>query len=139
MYDHTFCKLANYQIGHQATHKVCCRPGDCICSLQSSSGVCVGTYGLTYSLYHPRGCSLLVMTSTIFFNMKCTYLIIGHMWVCVCVVDTWSQQGHPVSRILSKFANHQIRHQVTHKVGCQPGDCIWSLELPQGFVWVCMG
>ena len=24
----------------------------------------------------------------------------------------------------SKFANHQIRHQATHKVGCQPGDCI---------------
>ena len=27
----------------------------------------------------------------------------------------------------SKLANHQIRHQVTHKVGCQHGDCIWSL------------
>ena len=35
-----------------------------------------------------------------------------------------------------KLANHQTRHQATHKVGCQPGDCIWSLNLPQGFVWV---
>ena len=24
----------------------------------------------------------------------------------------------------SKLANHQSRHQATHKVGCQPGDCI---------------
>ena len=66
-----------------------------------------------------------------------------------------------------KSANHQIRHQATHKVGCQPGDCTWSLGLnifyssqdmindqteqkamfsplhghfylPPGFVWVCM-
>ena len=28
----------------------------------------------------------------------------------------------------SKLAIHQIRHQATHKVGCQPGDCIWSLQ-----------
>ena len=27
----------------------------------------------------------------------------------------------------SKLAKHQIRHQATHTVGCQPGDCIWSL------------
>ena len=27
----------------------------CIWSLQSSSGLCVGKYGLTYSLYHPEG------------------------------------------------------------------------------------
>ena len=27
----------------------------------------------------------------------------------------------------SKCANHQARHQDTHQVGCQPGDCIWSL------------
>ena len=32
-----------------------CQPGDCIWSLHSSSGVCVGMYGLTYSLYHPQG------------------------------------------------------------------------------------
>ena len=52
----------------------------------------------------------------------------------------------------SKLANHQIRHQAAHKVGCQSGDCIWliysslglcvSLEfaygqfnLPHGFVF----
>ena len=27
----------------------------------------------------------------------------------------------------STLANHQIKHQATHKVGCQPGDCIWSI------------
>ena len=27
----------------------------------------------------------------------------------------------------SKLANHQIKHQATHKVGCQPGDCRWPL------------
>ena len=32
------------------SHIVGCQPGDCIWSLQCSSGVCVGTYGLTYSL-----------------------------------------------------------------------------------------
>ena len=26
----------------------------------------------------------------------------------------------------SKLANHQIRHQDSHKVGCQPGDCAGS-------------
>ena len=36
----------------------------------------------------------------------------------------------------SELANHQIRHQATHKVGCQPGDCIWLL---QSSSWVCMG
>ena len=49
------CLLTNHQIRHQAAHKVDCQPGDCIWSLQSSSWICVGIYGLTYSLYHPRG------------------------------------------------------------------------------------
>ena len=31
MYDHTFSKLANHQIKREATHKVGCQPGDCIC------------------------------------------------------------------------------------------------------------
>ena len=34
-------------------HKVGCQPGDCVWSFYSSSEVCVGMYGLTYSLYHP--------------------------------------------------------------------------------------
>ena len=38
----------------------------------------------------------------------------------------------------SKLANHPLGHQATRKVGCQPGDCRWPLNLPQGFVWVCM-
>ena len=42
MYGHTFSKLAYHQLKHQATHKVGCQPGS------SSSGVCVGMYGLAY-------------------------------------------------------------------------------------------
>ena len=50
----TLSRLTNHQIRHQAANKVGCQPGDCIWSLQSSSGVCVGIYWLTYSLYHPE-------------------------------------------------------------------------------------
>ena len=35
-----------------------------------------------------------------------------------------------------ELANHQIRHQATHKVGCQPGDCIWLFKFSSG---VCVG
>ena len=51
-----FLWLQYQQIRNQATRtcKVGCQPGDCIWPL-SSSGVCVGIYGLTYSLYHPQG------------------------------------------------------------------------------------
>ena len=34
--------------------------------------------------------------------------------------------------IFSEFATHQIRHQATHEMGCQPGDCIWSLQYSFG-------
>ena len=54
MDDHIFSKLADHQNIHQTTFKVGCRPGDCIKSLWFSSGVYVGMYGLTYSLYHPE-------------------------------------------------------------------------------------
>ena len=36
-------------------------------------------------------------------------------------------------------ANQQIRHQATHKVGCQPGDFAYDhFNIPPGFVWVYM-
>ena len=38
----------------------------------------------------------------------------------------------------SVLANHQVRHQATHNVGCQPGDCRGPVNLPQGFVWTCI-
>ena len=40
-----------------------------------------------------------------------------------------------------KLVNHQIiRHQATHKVGCQPGDFAYGhFNIPLGFVWVYMG
>ena len=63
MYDHTFSRLANHQVRHQATHKVGCHPGDCIWSLKSFSGVCVGMYGLTCSVYHPRGAKISLFNS----------------------------------------------------------------------------
>ena len=50
-----FSKLANNQIRHQATHRVDCQPGDSYGHTKSSSGVCVGMYVLTYSLYRPEG------------------------------------------------------------------------------------
>ena len=47
MYDHNFSKPANHPTRLQPTHKVGCRPGDCIWPFQSSSGVCVAMYELT--------------------------------------------------------------------------------------------
>ena len=41
--------------------------------------------------------------------------------------------------LFAMLANHQIRYQLTHKVGHQPGDCRWPLCFPHVFVWVCMG
>ena len=57
MYDHTFFLTCNCQIRYQATHKMGCQPGVCIWSLQYSSEVWVGIYGLTYSLMTPEGTS----------------------------------------------------------------------------------
>ena len=37
----------------------------------------------------------------------------------------------------SKLTIHHIRHQATHKVGCLPSDCIWSLYSSSG-VCVCI-
>ena len=51
--------------------------------------------------------------------------------------DTWSRTfGVMYDHTFSKLANHQIRHQVTYKVGGRSSDCIWSFILPYGF---CMG
>ena len=41
-------------------------------------------------------------------------------------------------RTFSKLANHQIRHQATHKVSGQLVIAHGHFNLPQGFVWVCM-
>ena len=39
----------------------------------------------------------------------------------------------------SKFANPQIRHQATHKVGCSFMIAYDHFNLPQGFAWIYMG
>ena len=50
---------------------------------------------------------------------------------------------HPFSErtfcviLFSMLANHQVKHQATQKVGCQPSDCRWPLILPQ-VLWVSM-
>ena len=49
-------------------------------------------------------------------------------------------QCHVWPYFLEARANQQIRHQATHKVGCQPGDFAYChFNLPPGFVWVYMG
>ena len=126
-----FINNANQQIRHQATHKVGCQPGDfCIWSLQSSSGVCVGIYGLTYSLYHPRDINgPLNMLIFQIFHTRNKHIVL--FWVgYVSFNDTWSQKEQfsvMYDHVFLKLANHQIRNQATHKVGCQPGGFIWSL------------
>ena len=58
MYNHTFYKLANQPIRHQATHNVGCQPGDFAYghfNLPQEFVWVYNVYGLTYSLYHPRG------------------------------------------------------------------------------------
>ena len=52
--------LANHQSRHKAASKMGCQPGDSswIGLLWYTSGVCVVIYRLSYSLYHPWGCSV---------------------------------------------------------------------------------
>ena len=83
MHDHTSSKLANHQIRHQATHKVGCRPGDCIWSLQSSSGVCTGMKELTYSLYHPRGEQVIQIINDTDVNDKVFHLF---LWMVITIM-----------------------------------------------------
>ena len=59
---------------------------------------------------------------------SCSTLI--KMGLCLCCLMTSGLSKDIQCHVIvyfSKLANHQIRHQVTHKVVCQPGDCIWSL------------
>ena len=48
--------------------------------------------------------------------------------------DTLSQKGHSVSCMTILFENLQITRSDIwpHKVGRQPGDCIWSLFASSG-------
>ena len=54
MYDHTFYKLANHEIDHQATHKVCCQPSDFL-HFSLPLGfvwVCIGLSGWFVNVYY---------------------------------------------------------------------------------------
>ena len=41
-------------------------------------------------------------------------------------LDSVNTFGVMYDHTFSKLANNQIRHYSTQKMGCQPGDCIWS-------------
>ena len=60
------------------------------------------------------------------------YKAIIRMSICLVRVVLWHLVSERIFGVMydhtcSELANHQIRHQATHKVGCLPGDCIWSL------------
>ena len=59
----------------------------------------------------------------------------GLVLCCLMTPGLSKDIGCRVWSYFSKLANHQIRHQATHKVSCQPGDCIWSFQYSFG-VWV---
>ena len=59
------------------------------------------------------------------------------VWFCLCCLMTPDLRKdvrcHVWPCIFFKtLANSQIRHQATHKMGCQPGVCIWSLQYSSG-------
>ena len=88
-----YSKLANHQIRHQATHKVGYLPGDCIRSFWPSSVVCVGVYGLTYSLYRPKGKGekKLVLQKYLYYDNL--FGICGHIQLSAKVpMSQWSIQ-----------------------------------------------
>ena len=64
-----------------------CQPGDCIWSLQFSSEVCVGIYGITYSLYHPEGEQWTRTSYSVVF-------IVSKLWTRAKSVNTKSIQAN---------------------------------------------
>ena len=51
---YSFLCLQNYRIRHQPMHNIGCQPSDCRWQIVICR-VCLGMYGLTYSLYYPEG------------------------------------------------------------------------------------
>ena len=52
------------------------------------------------------------------------------VWLGLCCLITPGLSnirtfGVMYDNMFHKLPNHQIRHQATYKVDCQPGDCIW--------------
>ena len=47
-------------------------------------------------------------------------------WFFLMTTDLSKEFGVIYDHAFSKIANHQIRHETTHKVGCQFGDSLWS-------------
>ena len=43
---------------------------------------------------------------------------------CLMMPGSVRTFGVMYDHIFPKLANHQIQHQATHKVGCQPGVCV---------------
>ena len=125
MYDHTFSKLANHQIRHQATHKVGCQPGACIWSFQYSSGVCVGMYGLTYSRITPEE-TVYLCCSIWWCGWGCLhgYVLINMMsWNSISNVyhHKWGNGGGAVCRFLTVFTDvSNIIYEAQPQLGEKP-------------------
>ena len=71
-------------------------------------------------------------------NTKCTTNVSDGV-LSFCSLMTPGRLVPCMTILFYMLAYHQIRHQDTCNVGCQPGDCRWSVNLPQGlcgYVWV---
>ena len=104
-------------------------------------GSSVGSYLADPTSPIPSHCASIVATSTLRVKTNTISLLVpgvalstgqcyshgAMIWVSLCCLLTpgLSKDIRCHERpYFSKIANHQLRHQATHKVGCQPGDCI---------------
>ena len=70
------------------------------------------------------------ITQRLLLARRVNFLVCTNVWFDLCCVMTPGLSKDIRCHVwpyFSKLAIHQIRHQATHKVGCQPGDCIFSL------------
>ena len=110
-------------------------------------------YELTYSFYHLWGARLAKLegdqwvdfATASLWDQYINYSRLRDFWsngqdLCCYKCHpqlVWVRTfGVMYGHTLSMLANHQIRHNATHKVSCQPGDCRWPFNLSLG---VCVG
>ena len=71
------------------------------------------------------------------FNENVSEHKFGLVWIGLCSLMTPGLSKDirchmTMLLLLLNFANHQIRHQATHKVGCLPDDSTWSRSSSSG-------
>ena len=69
------------------------------------------------------------------FNENVSEHKFGLVWIGLCslMIPGLSKDIRcHMTMFLLNFANHQIRHQATHKVGCLPDDSSWSRSSASG-------